>query len=957
MPRNIKVHGLTLLILWSTSVLGSTLNKQVLNVVDVNPDPTVFEAELSAVEIPVEIDDQTVSALIYRDDNNNTGAYEGIPDGIPVPQIMVDVGDEVVVTFHNRLAADCSAMVCRSSIHWHGIELDNNSDGTGVTQNAVLPGESYVYRFIAPRPGIFWFHPHMLPGPQTFAGMYGAFIVRDPAESALQSAGKIPGNDSTHTVVLSDIEFDSPAGNVGFLIDGVAHPWAELKAACGDPSDLAAQQQGCQAVQDGLYPLLNGFYTGSRPVAPVLIARRGEGVRLRILNTSTNRYFRLSVEGNGDDNNLYRIGGEGGFLERVRLEGGVHDSWDTQFDRGEIVVPASGRTDVVLVPNVEPGNVVTIFGKEYARGGPAGEGNPASKPAGDILYIAVTDDPGPDFEIASGDPILGSGAIEDLKAIDDTELNSLLPPPQKPDGSGPEPGTTDPSIKLRVKGTGRMAIDETSGKFDDSGDDYRMVAHQGASRYAKTRDLLELTVVNCNNAQDCMGPGTASQHHPFHLHGFSFQPVRVKDNATDEVLYEYDYSEFRDVIDVFPGQSLVFRTRLEDRPIITDTRQEPEAPEPDLRFPGGGAQGRWVYHCHLFLHAALGMISELVVVPTPVAVCMDTTVDTDPGLCSAGEADIDDGSFTVNAEPFSLSQDPSGPYPLGDNLVSLFATGEDGMVGSCSATVTVADNELPTISAPDDVVDECDSPGGSSVVDLGTPTTDDNCGQNSTTNFAPSFFPLGATVVKWHTSDGNGNSAEDSHTVTVVDTKKPSLTVPADIGPVECTSASGEAIDIGMAGAADVCDVDVTITNDAPLLFPLGTTTVHWTARDDSLNAASGSQAVTVADSGAPDISCNSPAKIAPSNVVWSFTATASDTCDDDVVPEAFEYDCYSFTKKGMRVDRTDQCEVAFHGDVVDIIDSGGVGNFLEIKLVAVDDSGNSTTRTCTVEVVRKKDL
>lgn len=193
--------------------------------------------------------------------------------------------------------------------------------------------------------------------------------------------------------------------------------------------------------------------------------------------------------------------------------------------------------------------------------------------------------------------------------------------------------------------------------------------------------------------------------------------------------------------------------------------------------------------------------------------------------------------------------------------------------------------------------------------------------------------------------------------VTVVDSKKPNLTVPADIGPVECTTHEGEAIDIGMATATDVCDDDVAISNDAPALFQVGTTPVLWTAKDDSLNTASGIQDVIVADTTAPVISCNAAERIAPSHVVQSFAASATDTCDNDVVPEAFEYACYSFTKNGMRVDRTADCDLAFRGEIVDIINTGGVGSFVDWKLLAVDDSGNSTTHTCTVEVVKKKDL
>lgn len=107
---------------------------------------------------------------------------------------------------------------------------------------------------------------------------------------------------------------------------------------------------------------------------------------------------------------------------------------------------------------------------------------------------------------------------------------------------------------------------------------------------------------------------TTLQHHSFHLHGFSFQPVRILDRLNgNRPLYEFDYPEFMDVIDVFPFQSVVIRVRLDDRPRITDNRQEADAPLPEQYFAAGGARGRWLFHCHLLLHAALGMISEFVV--------------------------------------------------------------------------------------------------------------------------------------------------------------------------------------------------------------------------------------------------------------------------------------------------------------------------------------------------------
>ena len=83
------------------------ISQSVLNVVDTNPEPGVFEAHLSTDEQDVNIDGTTVHALIYKDDNN-PAAYAGIPDGIPVPQIVIDVGDTVIVTLTNNIEPNCT---------------------------------------------------------------------------------------------------------------------------------------------------------------------------------------------------------------------------------------------------------------------------------------------------------------------------------------------------------------------------------------------------------------------------------------------------------------------------------------------------------------------------------------------------------------------------------------------------------------------------------------------------------------------------------------------------------------------------------------------------------------------------------------------------------------------------------------------------------------------------------
>ncbi|MGK2850331.1 MAG: multicopper oxidase family protein [Candidatus Limnocylindrales bacterium] len=93
---------------------------------------------------------------------------------VPGPTIRVTEGDTVEIEVTNKL--DVS-----TSIHWHGLHVPNDQDGVaGITQDPILPGETYSYRFIAPHAGTFMYHSH---GEESRAqmdrGLYAPFII-DP---------------------------------------------------------------------------------------------------------------------------------------------------------------------------------------------------------------------------------------------------------------------------------------------------------------------------------------------------------------------------------------------------------------------------------------------------------------------------------------------------------------------------------------------------------------------------------------------------------------------------------------------------------------------------------------------------------------------------------------------------------------------------------------------------------
>ena len=93
----------------------------------------------------------------------------------PGPTIEVVEGDRVRIYVTNRLGE-------LTSVHWHGQRLPNGMDGvTGLTQPGIPPGKTFVYEFVARRPGTFMYHPHADEMVQMAMGMMG-FWVTHPKE-------------------------------------------------------------------------------------------------------------------------------------------------------------------------------------------------------------------------------------------------------------------------------------------------------------------------------------------------------------------------------------------------------------------------------------------------------------------------------------------------------------------------------------------------------------------------------------------------------------------------------------------------------------------------------------------------------------------------------------------------------------------------------------------------------
>ena len=97
----------------------------------------------------------------------------------PGPTIEVVEGDRVRIFVTNRLPE-------HTSIHWHGQRLPNGMDGvTGLTQKSIEAGKTFVYEFVAQRPGTFMYHPHADEMVQMAMGMMGFWVTHPRAKHPL----------------------------------------------------------------------------------------------------------------------------------------------------------------------------------------------------------------------------------------------------------------------------------------------------------------------------------------------------------------------------------------------------------------------------------------------------------------------------------------------------------------------------------------------------------------------------------------------------------------------------------------------------------------------------------------------------------------------------------------------------------------------------------------------------
>jgi FtsP/CotA-like multicopper oxidase with cupredoxin domain len=224
---------------------------------------------------------------------------------VPGPTIHVRAGEELVVRLANGLDEP-------TVIHWHGLRVPAEMDGTDLVQRPVEPGQSFEYRFTPPDAGTYWYHSHANETEQMERGLYGAFIVRGDDDPQL---------DAERVLLFDDLTL-TRAGQI---------------ARFGGFEQRHDGRQGDAA-------LLNGRTDTCFELSA------GQVERWRCVNAASARYIRLSLGGRA----FQIIGSDGGLLTEPEAA-------------SEVLLTPGERVDLAVGP-FDEGDAFGIDSLAYTRG-------------------------------------------------------------------------------------------------------------------------------------------------------------------------------------------------------------------------------------------------------------------------------------------------------------------------------------------------------------------------------------------------------------------------------------------------------------------------------------------------------------------------------------------------------------------------------------------------------------
>ncbi|WP_111598141.1 multicopper oxidase domain-containing protein [Chitinophaga skermanii] len=277
--------------------------------------------------------------------NDTTVNYSGktkqaiaINGSIPGPTLEFTEGDTAEIYVHNQMHHE-------TSIHWHGIILPNEQDGVSYLTTAPIKGHS-THKFVFPivQHGTYWYHSHTMFQEQS--GMYGALIFHE------KDKPKMP----EQTLLLSDWTDMNPHEVNRYLHN--ANDWFAIKKGSTQSYGEAIKHKHFGTKLKNEWKRMNAmdvsdvyyekFLSNGKNVDQNTSYKKGDKVRLRLINGSSSTYFWVNFSGG----KMSVIANDGADVEPVevdRLLIGVSETYDVvatipEDMQYEVLATAEDRT-------------------------------------------------------------------------------------------------------------------------------------------------------------------------------------------------------------------------------------------------------------------------------------------------------------------------------------------------------------------------------------------------------------------------------------------------------------------------------------------------------------------------------------------------------------------------------------------------------------------------------------
>ncbi|MDH3452980.1 MAG: multicopper oxidase domain-containing protein, partial [Gammaproteobacteria bacterium] len=204
----------------SASLYGAIIGRYAFADANGHTEPAVLTAAPAAVP------------LVDADKPTRVWAYNGL---VPGPLLRVNQGEKLRVKLRNRLPVG-------TTVHWHGIRIDNAMDGVAnLTQPPVSQESEFEYAFVAPDAGTFWYHPHFRSSEAVGRGLYGLLIVDEPEPPQVDrdlplalDDWRLNDNDQIDVASLGNLHDAAHQGRLGNVLSVNGLPAPEVTVAPGE---------------------------------------------------------------------------------------------------------------------------------------------------------------------------------------------------------------------------------------------------------------------------------------------------------------------------------------------------------------------------------------------------------------------------------------------------------------------------------------------------------------------------------------------------------------------------------------------------------------------------------------------------------------------------------------------------------------------------------------------------